>query len=593
MYNMKNKYNCISVLSVTKAMFIALFVVLPNLLIAQQAPSIRTGATFQWADTQATSTSSATIESVTINGQVYNNFVVPSGYELTRLGPDGHSPNTIEENGTTLASSSAIANWNTIALSAFQDKNLNHFFGAASNGRNICLDFAAVETTDAQKQSIFYSPAIPANEGGILAVTERHNNNCFHVAIFGTPVGGGPDQLLGQTFVRQNSTITGPKLPPNQVPDATTDYWKTDRVVSGGGNIGMALFYLSDIVPIGSKISRIEFNASTADHGDGKFLLLQKYAIDQLETGCIDNGYSGDVDTNNNVPENSTYSLISGPTPAGLSFTFNTDGTYTYEPTPGFTGDVTFEYQVCLPAPNTSVCDQATVTLSYVALPDEPDYSIACGSSDDDFTLTVNSPLGSEYEYSINNGTSFQTSPIFNSLLEGSYNLIVKNTSTLCQKNSSANPIILQNLELTGTVVDVLCYGGGNGSIDITVTGGAPSYTFDWSNRAEVEDLNSIGAGTYTVTVTDANGCTISQDFTVNEPATAVSQSLTAQTNLVCSGVNEGSITIAGSGGVSPYTYSIDNGSNYQVSGTFSSLPAGSYSITVKDANGCTNSCKL
>ena len=152
-------------------------------MIAQQSPSIQTGVTFQWSDTQSNTNDPATIASVTINGVVYNTFVVPSSYEMTRLGPDGHSQNTILENGTTLANSSNVANWNTFALSAFQDKNINHYFTSNLNGRNICSNFSAVATTDAQKQSIFYNPAIPSNSDGVLAVTERGANNCFYIEI--------------------------------------------------------------------------------------------------------------------------------------------------------------------------------------------------------------------------------------------------------------------------------------------------------------------------------------------------------------------------------------------------------------------------
>ena len=100
---MRNKYNCISVVNISKALIIALFIILPNLLIAQvnsQAPSIQSGVTFQWSDNQNASLNNpATIESVTINGLEYNTFVVPTSYRMTTLGPDGHSPNRISENG--------------------------------------------------------------------------------------------------------------------------------------------------------------------------------------------------------------------------------------------------------------------------------------------------------------------------------------------------------------------------------------------------------------------------------------------------------------------------------------------------------------
>ncbi|WP_299361883.1 Ig-like domain-containing protein, partial [Winogradskyella sp.] len=577
---MRNKYHCISDVSMAKTILVVLLVALPSIILAQQSPSIQTGVTFQWEDTQASNNDPATIRSVTIDGTVYNTFVVPTSYEMTRLGPDGNGVNRILQNGATVENSSANPSWNTSALAAFQSKNLNHYFTSNRNGRNICLDFNAVETTDAQKQSIFYSPSIPSNEGGVLAVTERNVNNCYHIAMYGSPAGGGPEQLLGQTFVRPNAgALSGPQFGP---PNPGTDYWRTNRVVENNGTIGIALFYLSDIVPTGSRISRIEFNASTRDHGDGKFFLLQKYAIDKFETSCINEKFNGDLDLTNNVPDGSTYTLVSGPTPAGLSFILNSDGSYDYVPNNDFTGNVVFEYEVCLPAPNTSVCDRATVTLNFVDLPPNPEATISCGSVNDDFTLTVTSPLGSEFEYSLNNGP-YQTSVDFSGLTEGSYMLTVRNRFTRCLTENST-PFILSNLELSGGTTDVLCNSESTGAIDITVSGGATPYTFLWSNSATSEDLSNVPAGTYTVTVTDANGCTISDDFTINEPTEILSSTIVSTTDVLCNGDNTGEIDLSVSGGTAPYSYAWDNSETTQ---DISNLTAGTYSVTITDANGC------
>src|SRR5207237_5332702 len=91
----------------------------------------------------------------------------------------------------------------------------------------------------------------------------------------------------------------------------------------------------------------------------------------------------------------------------------------------------------------------------------------------------------------------------------------------------------------------------------------------------------------YTVTVKDANGCTTTQPVTITQPAAAVSASISSQTNVACFGGSTGSVTVAASGGTAPYTFSKD-GVNFGATGTFGSLAAGSYTITVKDASGCT-----
>ncbi|MBT8262698.1 MAG: hypothetical protein KJO05_07740 [Bacteroidia bacterium] len=352
--------------------------------IAQtQKPSVQSGVTFSWSDTQIADSDPATISAITINGTIYSNFAAPSTYALTRLGPDGHHENNIILNGVNVNTNSSDPNWNSDAIAAFQDKNLNHYFHSNDNGRDICGDFVTAGTTDAQIQSLYYSPGIPSNDGGILAISERNANNCYYVAVYGTPVGGGPDQFLGDTFVRNNSTQWGPLF---SAPPFGVDYWNSGRVVENGGTLGIAIFVLDDLAPVGSVITRVDLMASTQDHGDGKVFIAQRYAKPKTETSCMDQEFNGTVD-NGSAPVGSTYSLLSGPTPAGESFTFNSDGSYSYTPSAGYLGDVTFDYEVCLPAPNSGICDSATLTINYVTYPNN---GCPCNSGGADAPLLQN-----------------------------------------------------------------------------------------------------------------------------------------------------------------------------------------------------------
>ena len=112
-------------------------------------------------------------------------------------------------------------------------------------------------------------------------------------------------------------------------------------------------------------------------------------------------------------------------------------------------------------------------------------------------------------------------------------------------------------IALSGTQVDVLCNGFATGSIDLSVSGGVGPYTYAWSNTATTEDINSLAAGTYTVTVTDANSCTATTNFTITEP-TAISLSATTA-DVACNGDDSGTIDLTVSGGVGPYTYAWSN----------------------------------
>ncbi len=144
---------------------------------------------------------------------------------------------------------------------------------------------------------------------------------------------------------------------------------------------------------------------------------------------------------------------------------------------------------------------------------------------------------------------------------------------------------------VTSTQTDVLCYGESTGAIDITVAGGTGPYTYAWTGTgvtATSEDQTDLAAGLYSVIVTDGNSCSsASLPLTITEPVSAVNGSITSQTDVSVFGGNDGNVTVAGSGGTPPYQYSLDGGT-FQISGTFGTLTAGSYTVTVEDANFCT-----
>src|SRR6185295_896686 len=111
---------------------------------------------------------------------------------------------------------------------------------------------------------------------------------------------------------------------------------------------------------------------------------------------------------------------------------------------------------------------------------------------------------------------------------------------------------------LTETHVDVLCNGGTTGSINLSVSGGTGTYTYAWSNGAVTEGLSGLVAGTYTVTVTDASGCTAQLPVTVNQaPSLVLTET---HVDVLCNGGTTGSINLSVSGGTGTYTYAWSNG---------------------------------
>ncbi len=118
----------------------------------------------------------------------------------------------------------------------------------------------------------------------------------------------------------------------------------------------------------------------------------------------------------------------------------------------------------------------------------------------------------------------------------------------------------------------------------MTVSGGTAPYTYAWDNGATTEDLSGLAIGDYTITVNDANGCSVSKTIIIAQPAAALALSDT-HVNVGCFGDSSGSIDVAVSGGTAPYTYAWGSGSSTQ---DLTGLSAGNYTITVKDANNCT-----
>ena len=204
-----------------------------------------------------------------------------------------------------------------------------------------------------------------------------------------------------------------------------------------------------------------------------------------------------------------------------------------------------------------------------------------CDASNGSATVSPNGTAPYTYSWS----TSGTTATISN-LASGSYTVIVTDanncsiTETVMVGNSGAAPqITLDNFGWTGCAED------GSGQINLTVSGGNPAYTYAWSSGQTTEDLSGIPAGNYQLTVTDALGCTAMQSVEITAPPTLNTQVL-IQTNNLCAGDINGSISTTITGGVSPYMISWNTAPPVTMS-TISNLPAGQYSMRVEDNIGC------
>ncbi|MBN4066153.1 SprB repeat-containing protein, partial [Candidatus Amoebophilus asiaticus] len=164
----------------------------------------------------------------------------------------------------------------------------------------------------------------------------------------------------------------------------------------------------------------------------------------------------------------------------------------------------------------------------------------------------------------------------------GSYNVTAKDLNgCLVTAVVTVNDVGSPTTTISSTT-NVLCNGGNDGSATVSATGGAPPYTYSWSNGAVTQTASNLTAGTYVATVKDANGCAAFASATITEPA-ALSLTYT-KTDVQCNGNCDGTINITVSGGTTPYTYLWYDGATTE---DRTALCVGTYGLTVTDANGC------
>ena len=171
----------------------------------------------------------------------------------------------------------------------------------------------------------------------------------------------------------------------------------------------------------------------------------------------------------------------------------------------------------------------------------------------------------------------------------GSYTVTVTDANG-CTATATAK-IVGPAAELSANISDqknVSCFGGADGSATVKVTGGTSDYTYRWDTIPVQNSPTATGlaVGSYTVLVTDANGCSVASTVMITGPAAELLVSISRQNNVSCFGGADGSATVRVTGGTSGYTYSWDT-IPVQNSPTATGLTVGIYSVTVTDANGC------
>jgi large repetitive protein len=194
--------------------------------------------------------------------------------------------------------------------------------------------------------------------------------------------------------------------------------------------------------------------------------------------------------------------------------------------------------------------------------------------------------------YTLNTAAPVPGTYPINNLFAGNYNVVITDNNG-CRQVASVMLTQPNPLTVDYTQINVGCFGEATGSINVLVSGGTPGYNYSWTGPTAIgntPNATNLLAGTYTVTVTDANNCEEEVTIVISQSGQALA--VTANPVAVkCFGGNNGLIILNTTGGTGPYTY---DWADIGTAGVFtdpqnrSSLTAGTYSVTIKDAKGCT-----
>ena len=214
-------------------------------------------------------------------------------------------------------------------------------------------------------------------------------------------------------------------------------------------------------------------------------------------------------------------------------------------------------------------------------------------------TMAIDANTGTPpYLFSIDSGATFQASGTFSSLVAGTY-IVTAVDANACETSEifviTDGALITSSTQVTSNFngEDLSCYDATDGTAEVNASGGTGSYTYLWSNAATAAAITGLASGTYIVEITDSDGCTHADSVVLTAPDT-LSANKVAEVNPSCFGDANGSITLAGQGGVPAYNFTLFAPSTItNPTGIFTGLTAGTYEFEVVDENSCRDTVRV
>ncbi len=210
--------------------------------------------------------------------------------------------------------------------------------------------------------------------------------------------------------------------------------------------------------------------------------------------------------------------------------------------------------------------------------------AISCFGLSDGGVRAVANGGTSPYTYSWNS-TPIQNTNVLQNVAAGSYVVTVLDSNNC---SATATVTISQPNQITMSftnVTDVSCYGGNDGAAEVVGAGGSGNFTYQWEDNTTSAQNAALTGGWHSVEITDGSNCSITDSVFINQPPvfTAFVQD---SVSVLCFGMNNGEFSVGVNGGSPGFTYTLNG--QIQVTTNFDSLSAGSYTVIVTDANGCT-----
>ena len=486
--------------------------------------------------------------------------------------------------------------------------------GSTPNVNGLCAGTHTVTVTDASGCTLVDSTVIgePApivvifsNIGGVICFGDANGTATASVASGGTApfTFSWPSGESGPTAVQLSGGSNIVTVTDNNGCTATSPVLIAEPTQLLANVSGISL-------SCGGTCDGIAFAAPTGGNAGGYTFQWSNGATTDTISGLCAGTYSVTVTDPLGCTDSGSY-VVTSPTPilvtdttqdatcgvcdgAALLFVSGGTGPYTYNWPSGSVapGDTA----LCAGLYNVTVTDQTGCTVVHtVAISNftpnittsDSTNNVSCnGAADGNSTVFLNNSAGPPPVVATYLWTpSGQNTQTATGLAAGTYNVEITDVSGCVYIHTvtitEPDPIVV-----TAVGTDATCNGTCDGQADVpTVTGGTGAYTYNWSNGGTGSSLTGLCAGTYTVTVNDANGCTGTATVIINEP-TAITLFTTVSVPISCNGVCDGEVTTAGTGGVLPYQgFAWSNG---QTGTTATGLCAGTYTVTVTDANGCT-----